>query len=304
MPTMVLCSDRMVQLLLPTSWLSQARGWYVQFQLRLAIDPISLVTQSCILLTALAAGGYLLHLRGALRRERRRGWLLQHRGRLQQRWASLAAALLRRANILVPEMVTPRWRPTAKSRGRALAAAMEPASKPLGAALQVATAVRGTLSEVRGRPLPEGGKKGRLLLGLHNMAAVHRHPRTEGRSNYTRRLGRHRVIAGIGAAVPRHSFIFRRTSCAVTTLICCCDARRSTLRACKTKQTQRRACKLTASMQESIGSQLKWQFSAVVFFVLGEKRREEGEEENRDGAWTSRTAITAITTIINSQKQQ
>ena len=55
---MVLCSDRMVQLLLPTSWLSQARGWYVQFQLRLAIDPISLVTQSCILLTALAAGGY------------------------------------------------------------------------------------------------------------------------------------------------------------------------------------------------------------------------------------------------------
>ena len=122
----------MVQLLLPTSWLTQARGWYVQFQLRLAIDPISLVTQSCILLTALAAGGYLLHLRGALRRERRRGWLLQHRGRLQQRWASLAAALLRRANILVTEMVTPRWRPTAKSRGRALAAAMEPASKPQG----------------------------------------------------------------------------------------------------------------------------------------------------------------------------
>ena len=172
------------------------------------------------------------------------------------------------------------------------------------APLQGATAVRGTLSEVRGRPLPEGGKKGRLLLGLHNMAAVHRHPRTEGRSNYTRRLGRHRVIAGIGAAVPRHSFIFQRTSCEVTTLICCCDARRSTLRACKTKQTQRRACKLTASMQESIGSQLKWQFSAVVFFVLGEKRREEGEEENRDGAWTSRTAITAITTIINSNKQQ
>ena len=49
----------MVQLLLPTSWLTQARDWYVQFQLRLAIDSISLVTQSCILLTALAAGGYL-----------------------------------------------------------------------------------------------------------------------------------------------------------------------------------------------------------------------------------------------------
>ena len=65
------------------------------------------------------------------------------------------------------------------------------------APLQGATAVRGTLSEVRGRPLPEGGNKGRLLLGLHSMAAVQRHPRTEGRSNYTRRLGRHRVIAGI-----------------------------------------------------------------------------------------------------------
>ena len=68
---MVLYSDRMVQLLLPTSWLSQARDWYVQFQLRLAIDPISLVTQSCILLTALAAGGYVLHLRGWRRNERR-----------------------------------------------------------------------------------------------------------------------------------------------------------------------------------------------------------------------------------------
>ena len=120
----------MVQLLLPTSWLSQARGWYVQFQLRLAIDPISLVTQSCILLTALAAGGYLIHLRGALRQERHRGRLLQHRGRLQQRWASLAAALLMRADILVTEMETPRWRPTAKSRGRALAAAMKRASEP------------------------------------------------------------------------------------------------------------------------------------------------------------------------------
>ena len=142
MPPMALCSDRMVQLLLPTSWLSQARDWYVQFQLRLAIDPISLVTQSCILLTALAAGGYLLHLRGALRQERHRGRLLQHRGRLQQRWASLAAALLEAGprnarvsqllDILVTEMETPRWRPTAKSRGRALAAAMEPASKPQG----------------------------------------------------------------------------------------------------------------------------------------------------------------------------
>ena len=128
----------MVQLLLPTSWLSQARDWYVQFQLRLAIDPISLVTQSCILLTALAAGGYLLHLRGALRQERHRGRLLQH----QQRWASLAAALLKAdarnarvsqlLDILVTEMEPPRWRPTAKSRGRALAAAMERASEPQG----------------------------------------------------------------------------------------------------------------------------------------------------------------------------
>ena len=120
----------MVQLLLPTSWLTQARGWYVQFQLRLAIDPISLVTQSCILLTALAAGGYVLHLRGALRQEQHRGRLLQHRGRLQQRWASLAAALLEAGprNARVSQLLdleTPRWRPTAKSRGRALAAAME-----------------------------------------------------------------------------------------------------------------------------------------------------------------------------------
>ena len=80
-------------------------------------------------------------------------------------------------------------RASSAEAGRAQAAGKAP--------LQGATAVRGTLSEVRGRPLPEGGNKGRLLLGLHSMAAVQRHPRTEGRSNYTRRLGRHRVIAGI-----------------------------------------------------------------------------------------------------------
>ena len=82
------------QLLLRAGWLSQARDWALQLQLRLTIDPVSLATQACILFTVLAAVGYIVHLHRALRQEQRGRKAAEQGGRQQQRWASLAAALL------------------------------------------------------------------------------------------------------------------------------------------------------------------------------------------------------------------
>ena len=122
----------------------RVRDLVISLQLNLTLDPASLILQACVVALLLALLLYIGRLQHALQAE------LHHRR--QQRWASLVRAALdahaasgvrtrptrheqafrhpkpsappaEEDPYVVPEPLPPTWRPTAKARGRAAAAA-------------------------------------------------------------------------------------------------------------------------------------------------------------------------------------